>query len=65
MRKVAGDAPEEKLPASACRTEPIPEATWRDIEKLLPYPPDNPVSPVRCCGSFSGWGSQHTPMIRS
>jgi len=52
MATVAGDRPQQKSREGECRTEPIPEATWRDIEKLLPYPPRDPVSPDRALREF-------------
>lgn len=35
MRKIAGGGRAEKPPGGECRREPIPETTWRRVEKLL------------------------------
>src|SRR5215468_3766154 len=47
-----GNGPKEKPPGDERRAARIPEENWRDIEKLLPYPPSDPVSPDTALREF-------------
>jgi hypothetical protein len=47
---------QEKPREGECQPEPIPEATWCNIGKLLPYPAEKPVSPDTVLREFLGLG---------